>query len=134
MTFLCLAFFKLVIFYLAGRMFICLFWHHTLLFTAALLVGILPVLSQVWDLSVYFTFLLFLNCCFKNKSSEVESCGEMELKSLISRVLADRYLFEICHENPILNLSVGPCVYYYYYYFYDSFPNWAKKGMFKLFA
>ena len=58
---------------------------------------------------MYTLLFFFLNCCF-NESSEVEGCGKMGLQSLISRVLAGRYLFEICHENPILNLSLGPCV------------------------
>lgn len=49
--------------------------------TAALLVGILPVLSQVWDLNAYFTSLSFLKL-LHNEPSEVESCGKVELSAL----------------------------------------------------
>lgn len=82
------------------------FWQYSLLFTAALLVGILPVLSQVWDLSAYFTSLSFLKL-LHNEPSEVESCGKVELLVPYIQSLGI-YLFEIYHVDSILNLSLGP--------------------------
>ena len=67
-------FFKLITFYLAGKIVICPFWLY-FLFTPAFS-RILPALSQGWDLSILFAFLS-LNCCC-NKSSEVESWSKVE--------------------------------------------------------
>lgn len=81
---------------------------------------------------LYFSNLFFFFLKKKQQKSTTaltshlwQCCGEMELKNLVSRVLADRHLFEICHENPILNLSMGPSA--YYCFFYDSFSNWLSQ-------
>lgn len=92
MTFLSLLFFQISHILSSWKdVYLSIFGIIFLVFTASLLVGILPVLSQVWDLSVYFSF--FKKNCF-NESSEVELWQNGTL-CLISRVLADRYLSEI---------------------------------------